>query len=419
MITIIRHAHILTMGGPEIPDGCLLMADGLVAAAAAGEPPANWLAAGPVEQVDAAGGWLLPGLIDAHCHLGLFDDGLALEGDDGNESSDPVTPQLRAIDGIYQEDRCFTEALAAGVTGVMTGPGSANVLAGHFAFLHTAGCRVDTMAVEPLAAMKAALGENPKKIHGRQNRSPMTRMATAALLREALLQASQYRDRLAHCQAETAAGRSASPPDIDMRWEALLAVLRGRLPVKFHAHRSDDILTAIRIANEFGLRYTLDHCTEGYRIADLLAAEFRQGQADGYGCGQPGRGRLEGIIVGPLIADRGKPELRQADRSNPAVLARAGLPVAIMTDHPEVPIQYLAVSAALAVRAGLPEDQALAAITLTAARLSGVSDRLGSLEPGKQADCVLFSGHPFDFRSRTRRVWIKGQTVWQEGSPHE
>lgn len=374
----------------------------------------------------------MPGLIDAHCHIGLFDDGLTLEGDDGNEGTDPVTPHLQAIDGIYQEDRCFSEALAAGVTTVMTGPGSANVIGGRFALLHTAGRTVEDMAIRRLAAMKAALGENPKKHYGRKDRTPSTRMGSAALLRESLSQAVHYRQEKQRIdqqnrQAQSGQASSDSAPDgsrvgalqqtsaqtPDARKEALLAVLDGSMILKIHAHRSDDILTAVRIANEFGLRYTLEHCTEGYRIADILAKTYLEGLADGYGCGIPSQGRLEGVITGPLLSDRSKPELVHAEIRNPAILAAAGIPVAIMTDHPVIPEQYLSVSAAVACREGMDEAQALAAITSTAARLVGADDLIGTLEPGKQADIVLFSGHPFDFRSKVLRVWLGGLQVFR------
>ena len=412
MRTAIIHAHLLTMAGPEIPSGYLVIDDDRITAVGSGElPPDLEKDAGQI--LDMGGAWVMPGLIDAHCHVGLFNDGIGKEGEDGNEASDPVTPQLLATDGIYSEDRCFGEALEAGVTTVLTGPGSANVFSGQFALLHTAGRRVETMTIRRQAALKAALGENPKAVHGAKDRSPSTRMATAAVIREALLKATRYRDKIARAEAAIAKGKDdAELPDLELRWEALLPALRGDMLVKFHAHRADDILTAVRVANEFGLRYTLDHCTEGYRIADLLAEAFKLGQQDGYGTGQPGRGRLEGVIVGPILSDRSKPELRQAEVRNAAVLAAAGLPVAIMTDHPVIPIQYLALNAAIAMRAGLPEDLALAAITTTAARLAGIASDLGSLEAGKLADLAVFSGHPFDYRTQTLRVLISGRTVW-------
>jgi imidazolonepropionase-like amidohydrolase len=412
MTTVIIHAHLLTMAGPEISSGYLVIDDDRIIAVGSGELPTD-LAKDAGQTLDLDGAWVMPGLIDAHCHVGLFNDGIGKEGEDGNEESDPVTPQLLATDGIYSEDRCFGEALEAGVTTVLTGPGSANVFSGQFALLHTAGRRVETMTIRRQAALKAALGENPKAVHGPKDRSPATRMATAAVIRSALLKAIRYQDKIARAEASIAKGKDdAELPDLDLRWEALLPALRGEMTVKFHAHRADDILTAVRVANEFGLRYTLDHCTEGYRIADLLAEEFKLGQQAGHGSGQPGRGRLVGVIVGPILSDRSKPELRQAEVRNAAVLAAAGLPVAIMTDHPVIPIQYLALSAAIAMRAGLPEELALAAITTTAARLAGIDSDLGSLEAGKLADLAVFSGHPFDYRTQTLRVLISGRTVW-------
>jgi imidazolonepropionase-like amidohydrolase len=266
-----------------------------------------------------------------------------------------------------------------------------------------------------MAAMKAALGENPKRVYGRKDKTPATRMATASLLRDSLAKACHYRDEKKRRDSLPILDPKADVPAKDARWEALLPVLSGEKILKIHAHRTDDILTAVRIANEYGLRYTLDHCTEGYLIADLLAAEYQAGRSDGHGCGQPGLGRLEGVVTGPLISDRSKPELNRSTIANPAALAAAGIPVAIMTDHPVIPVQYLPVSAAVAVRAGMTEELALAAITLTAARLCDAADCLGSLEIGKIADVALFSGYPLDFRSQTRLVFSQGQLVYQAG----
>ena len=414
MRTAFIHARLLTQAGPPIDSGYLVIDNDLIAAVGDGEIPAD-LAASVMQTIDAQGATLMPGLIDAHCHVGLFNDGLGKEGEDGNEETDPVTPHLLATDGIYSEDRCFGEALAAGVTTVLTGPGSANVLSGQFALLHTHGTRVESMTLQGQAALKAALGENPKTVHGGKDRSPATRMGTAAMIRESLRKAQRYQAKILKAEQTMTSGKTdVDLPDLDVRMEALLPVLQGNQPVKFHAHRADDILTAVRIANEFGLRYTLDHCTEGYRIADILAREYQQGQAEGRGQGKSGGGRLEGVIVGPILSDRSKPELTRSDVRNAGILAKAGLPVAIMTDHPVIPIQYLAVNAAIACQAGLPEELAFAAITSVAARLAGAGQSHGTLEPGKQADLALFSGHPFDFRSRTLQVWIKGQPVFTQ-----
>jgi imidazolonepropionase-like amidohydrolase len=262
------------------------------------------------------------------------------------------------------------------------------------------------MAVPECKAMKAALGENPKNSQGKnQERAPSTRMATASVLRDALAKATWYGKRKLSHPDET---------EPDSRWEALQPALRGDMPFKFHAHRSDDIITAIRLADEFGLRYTIDHCTEGYLIIDLLKETWERGMRDERaGRGIAGHGRLLGIVTGPVISDRSKPELRRAEVYNSARLAAAGLPVSIMTDHPVVPVQYLPVSAALAVKAGLPEAQALKAITSTAADLCGAGNLIGRIREGFKADLILLDGHPFDYRSRVKSVWINGRLVRQ------
>lgn len=403
---LIHNAMLLRMTGEPAQIGYISIESPMIRAVGFGQPPANLLAEHD-QVIDAAGGWLLPGMIDAHCHVGIYQDGQAVEVDEGNEMTDPVTPQLQANDGIFIDDVCFGEALAHGVTGVMTGPGSANVLAGHFSLLRTTGRTAESMTIRANSAMKAAFGENPKRVYGRKDKTPSTRMATAAILRESLAKTRDYRDEKARKAADPTVSFSR-----DARWDALLPVLSGELPLKIHAHRSDDILTAIRIANEFGLRYTIDHCTEGYLIADLLTSEYQAGQQTGHGCGQPGLGRLEGVIVGPLLTDRSKPELSRANIKNPGILAAAGIPVAIMTDHPVMPVQYLPVSVAVAVRAGMDEQQALAAMTITAARLCGADDVLGSLEVGKIADLSLFSEHPLNYRSFARLVFSQGQLVY-------
>jgi len=349
---------------------------------------------GPIEQcpprqdaqvLDAAGGHILPGLVDAHCHLGMFGDALGFEGDDGNEATDPCTPHLRAIDAVNPLDRCFQEAREAGVTTVLTGPGSANPISGQFAALKTSGAWVDAMLRKAPAAMKLALGENPKCVYNDRHETPITRMATAAIIRENLAKAIEYRDKLQDEEEET--------PDYDAKLEALLPVLDGTLPVHIHAHRADDIATGIRICKEFGLNYVIVHGTEGHLITDLLAREHAA------------------VITGPCLGDRSKPELRNMTLENPAKLLRAGVKIAVCTDHPEVPIQYLPLCAALCVRGGLTPAEALAAITLWPAEICGISDRVGSLTPGKDADIVVTSGHPLDWMSRVTAVLIDGKQV--------
>ncbi len=335
------------------------------------------------ETLDAQGGHVTPGFLDAHCHLGLFADALGPEGEDGNEDADPVTPHLRGLDGLDPMDRCFAEALAAGVTAVVTGPGSANPIGGQMVCVRTQGRVADRMVLQAPAAMKLALGENPRRTYRRRRESPVTRMATAALIRGTLTRAADYADRLARGER----------PEPDPKLEALLPVLRREVPVHIHAHRADDIATALRLAEEFDLRCVLVHATEAPLIADAVAQS-----------GAP-------VIAGPLLTDRSKPELRHAQLSGPAALVRAGVRVALCTDHPEVPIQYLPLCAALAVRGGLTQEEALAAITLEPARILGLDRRLGSLTPGKEADLVLTPGPPLDPTAAPKAVILSGRRV--------
>lgn len=335
--------------------------------------------------IDARGGHILPGFIDAHCHLGLY--GSAPQEDDLNELSAPCTPELRALDGVDPFNPYFEEARRAGVTCVHTGPGSANPIAGQSILLKTVGAVVDQMVVRAPAAMKLALGENPKGIH--KSHGPATRMASAALIRDKLTQALNYEVKCARAAADDA----LDDPEFDARLDALRPVAAGRLPAHFHAHRADDIATAVRISKEFGLNCVIVHGTEGRLVADLLAKE-----------GVP-------VITGPFLTDRSKPELQNLSMENTAALARAGVQTAICTDHPETPISLLPFCAAMAARAGMDEEDALAAITINAANILGVGDRLGSLAPGKDADIVVTDGHPFHWRTKVTHVLIDGREV--------
>ncbi|MGF0007574.1 amidohydrolase [Eubacteriales bacterium SGI.150] len=382
----ILNGVVHTMAGPVIPHGYVEVENGKIRAV--GEMSAlPAAAAGPV--YDAGGGHILPGFIDAHCHLGMFGNALGFEADDGNESTDPCTPQLRAIDAINPQDRCFQEAREGGVTTVLTGPGSANPIAGQFAAIKTDGRWVDEMVLRAPAAMKMALGENPKTVYNERKETPITRMATAAVIRQELSKTLEYMDKQDKADAE----EDTDAPDYDAKLEALIPVLRGELPVHIHAHRADDIATAVRICREFGLKYVIVHGTEGHLLPELLAAEG------------------VGVITGPSLTDRSKPELANLTIENPAILARAGVPVAICTDHPVIPIQYLPICAALAVRGGLEPEEALAAITIHPARLAGLDKRVGSLEPGKDADIVVTTGHPLDWNGKVRYVFIGGKQV--------
>ena len=335
---------------------------------------------------DAAGLHIYPGFVEAHCHIGLDGSGIGFEGDDCNEMTDILTPQLRAIDGIYPQDPTFREALEAGVTTVCTGPGSANVLGGQFAVIKTAGHRVDDMIVRPFAAMKCAFGENPKRCY--KDKNNYSRMSTAAKLREALLRAQEY-----DAKKQAAGDDPAKRPPLDVKLEALLPVLHGEVPLKAHAHRADDIFTAIRIAKEFGVRLTLEHVTEGHLIAEDLAQEDYP------------------MAVGPSLTHASKFELRNKTFTTPGILAKAGCRVSIITDSPVIPQSYLPLCAALAVQAGMDPFDALRAITIRPAEHIGAADRVGSIECGKDADFVVMDG-PWDaVASGVKAVFVNGEKV--------
>lgn len=413
---IITHARLLTMDQQgTIEDGYIAVEQDQIVQIGLSDRLSDEVLSDESNQIiDLKGSWILPGFIDAHSHIGLFDDSLDFEGSDGNEETDPITPQLRAIDGIHNADVCFREAYEAGVSIVMTGPGSGNVMGGQFALLHTFERTVDRAIIQAPSAQKIAFGENPKRVYGRDDKTPATRMGTAGLLRDTLFKALEYRGKwdeyhqlkteydLAIASRNEDAPDSPSRPDFDFQLESLFPVLSAVIPLKIHAHRQDDILTAVRVCNEFGLKYTLEHCTEGHLIADVLYDEYMAGCAHGRGTGnkEARGGKLLGLIVGPIIGDRSKPELSSLSVKNAGILHKAGLPVAIMTDHPCVPEQYLLLSAVLAFRGGLPEMDALASITSTAAEICGISDRYGSLTVGKKADITVFSGDPYDYRSK-------------------
>jgi imidazolonepropionase-like amidohydrolase len=379
---LIKNAKLLTMGRRDYLDGAdMLIDDGEITAIGANLPERG------ATIVDAKGLTALPGIVDAHCHIGMWEDSNGWAGSDGNEITNPVTPAMRAIDGINPEDRCFRDALAAGVTLVATGPGSANVIGGQFAALHTNGASLDAMLVKEPAALKIAFGENPKNCYGKsQTKAPMTRMATAAILRQALVDAQTYQRKLARSDDD-------KMPDRDLGKEILVGALERDLRVKAHAHRADDIKTALRIRDEFHLDMSIEHCTEGWRILDTLKAAKVP------------------VILGPLLSDRSKEELRNLTYEAPAMFYKAGVRFAMMTDHPVIPLEYIAVCAALAVRRGLPERAALEAITINGAWAIGMDDRFGSLEQGKEADFALYEGDPLDPRTKIRQVYVGGRLV--------
>lgn len=385
---VLKNGNVMTMAGPAFV-GDVAIENGKIVAVG------QSLSYSDAEVRDVTGMTIMPGIVDPHCHIGMWEDAMGFEGADGNECTNPITPELRAIDAINPYDRCFEEAAAGGVTTCVTGPGSANVIGGQFVAIKTYGDSVENMVLRFPVAVKAAFGENPKRVYDGKNQTPSTRMATAALMRKALIEAQEYNEKLEKGKADP-----EKMPERNLGKEILARVIRRELPMKIHAHRADDILTAIRICREFKLRYTLDHCTEGYLITDKLK------EALGEDC--------EGIIVGPLLTERSKIELKNLSFKAPKVLEQAGIEYAMMTDHPVTPEQYLPICTAIAVREGASEEGALKAITINAAKITGIADRVGSIEVGKDADIAVFSGHPFDFRSRCVLTLVNGKVAHEE-----
>ncbi len=339
------------------------------------------------EIVDASGLYVYPGFVDAHSHLGTTQSAIGFEGDDTNEMNDILTPQLRGIDCIQPLDETFEEARQGGVTTVCTGPGSANVVGGTFLAMKTAGKRVDDMVINDCVAMKCAFGENPKRCY--KDKNNFSRMSTAAKLRELLFKTKEYDEKL-----QAAKEDPSKKPPFDFKLESMLPVLRGEIPLKAHAHRADDIFTALRIAKEFGVKITLEHVTDGSLIVEELAKENVM------------------LAVGPSLGHRTKFELKNKSFATAGALANAGCHVSIITDAPVIPQQYLRLCAGLAVKEGMKEFDALKAITIHAAEHAGVADRVGSLEVGKDADIVLMDGCLFESQSNVVATYIDGKKVW-------
>ena len=380
---VITHAYIEPVVGKTIADGYLRFG----AAIEEMGSMEQYVPKAGEEVLDAGGKWLLPGFVDIHTHLGLFGDGVGFEAEDCNESTDPITPQLRVIDGINPMDRTFEEARNGGVTAVIVAPGSANPIAGQAAAIRTYGRRIDDMILKAPIAMKFALGENPKSTYNDRDETPVTRMATAALIRENLRKAQEYRMKQQLAQEDP----DFDAPDFDMKLEALVPVLNREIQAHFHAHRLDDIFTAIRIAKEFDLDYVIIHGTEAYLAPDIMAQEQAR------------------VVTGPNLLDRCKPELRNMSFSGPVVLTHHGVLCSICTDHPETPLQYLPLCAAMAMRSGLTRQEALAAITIQPARIAGLDKQIGSLEVGKDADLVLATGDPLELETRIEGVYSLGR----------
>lgn len=363
---LIKNGTIVTMAAEgTIENGCILLENGkILKVGHTVDQPEN------CRVIDAHGGFVMPGIIDAHCHIGVFGSGIGNAGVDGNEENDPITPEMRGLDGIYPLDPEFKKAYEAGVTCVATGPGSANPIGGQFLAMKTKGRTMEQMVIKEPLAMKMAFGENPKSIYG-SKRTPSTRMGVAALIREALFKAKEYADK-----KERAAGNPDKMPAFNMKLEALVPVIKGELLVKAHAHRADDIMTAIRIAEEFDLKMTIEHCSEGHLIPEEFAAKNRI------------------AILGPFTGFPHKNETIHQDEASAGILERAGVKVAIMTDLPGMHEENLIVCAGICHRKGMSEEGALRAVTLHAAQAIGLEDRIGSIEPGKDGDIAVFDKNP-------------------------
>ena len=379
---LIKNGKLFTMEKEGIMEGDVLI-DGKTIKAVGKELTEN------VDTIiDAKGKFVYPGIVEAHCHMGIGESSIRVEGQDYNETSDPITPHMRAIDGIYPLDETVMLAARGGVTTVCAGPGSANVLGGTFVAYKTCGHNIDKMILKDEVAMKAAFGENPKMCY--QSSSIKTRMNTAALLRETLFKTKEYITK-----KELAKEDSSKMPAFDMKLEAMIPVIKGEMPLKAHAHRSDDILTSIRIAKEFDLKMTLDHCTEGHIILEEVLES-----------GYP-------AIVGPSLTSKSKFELKNKTFETPGILSKAGVKVAITTDSPVVPQEYLPLCAGLAVKSGMDAYEALKAITINAAEIIGVEDRVGSLKAGKDADIVIADGDLFEVSTNVLFTIIDGEIVYK------
>lgn len=384
----IIHGKVVPVTGPEIDNGTVVISGGKIVAVGADVPVPDG-----AEIIDASGKWVLPGLVEAHGHIGIHEEANGPAGHDANEMTRPTTPGVRAIDAVNIEDEGFRDALAGGVTAAVIKPGSGNVIGGLSVALKTWGGRtIDEQVIVPEVSVKSALGENPKRMYGGKDKMPSTRLGVAFVLREAFVKAQNYQAK------RDAAAVKGEPFDRDLDLEVLGRVLEGELVWDQHTHRHDDIVTAIRLAEEFGYRLVVNHGTEGGKIADVLAEKDIP------------------VIFGPIITSRSKVELRDRSVRQFADMAAAGVRLAITTDHPVVPINLLITQGSMAVREGAPRQTVLEALTINPARFLGLDDRIGSLEPGKDADVVVWSGDPLDVHQRVEHVVIDGDLVytWNE-----
>jgi imidazolonepropionase-like amidohydrolase len=383
---VIQNGRVLTMAGVTLERGSVLVQDGKIVAVGTEVPvPAG------ARVIDAEGYWVLPGLVEAHSHMGIAEIGVGAEGQDFNESVEPVTPHCRAIDGINPHDVSFQDAIRAGITATWITPGSANVIGGQASTFKTWGNTVEAKLLREFTALKGALGENPKFTFKSKGKL-QTRMGIAGYFRDAFYRAKAYMRK-----QEIAREKGTDGPEYDFRLEPICAVLRREVPMRLHAHRADDILTALRLAREFDFDLIIEHTSEGHFILEELAAEPR----------------LKGCTVGPTPV-RGKIESRNKVWETAGLLAKAGIRVAITTDHNVLEVQTLPYCAAMAQKHGMTEEQALRAITIDAAIIAGVGDRIGSLEVGKDADIAIFTHVPLDvWRCRTVMTIVDGQVVYE------
>ncbi|HEY7596463.1 MAG TPA: amidohydrolase [Actinophytocola sp.] len=385
MSTAVTGGYVVPVDGEPIEGGTVLLDDGVIVAVGA---DADVDIPDDAEIVDASGTWVLPGFVEAHGHVGVFEEGDGWAGNDVNEMTDPNGARLRALDAINPDDEGFRDALAGGVTTVVVKPGSGNPIGGQTVAVKSWGRTADDMLVRQPASVKSALGENPKRVYGEKDKLPSTRLGVAAVIRDAFVKAQDYR------AAREWASREGKPFERDNASEILVRVLDGEVPWCQHTHRADDIATAIRLSEEFGYRLIVNHGTEGHLLADTLADKEIP------------------VIIGPLIVGRSKVEVRRRHMRNPGILARAGVEIALTTDHPVVPIDYLVHQATFAVKEGLDTETALRSITVNPARIMGLGDRVGALKAGLDADLVLWSGDPLDVMSRAVRVFVGGREVY-------